>query len=266
MSVPASTLGFVALISDKHSRRAKYIQALALGLPCLSYHWLLDCLSSGTLRPWQLYLLPAGESAFLSGAVRSRVLTSPHYEPGGDDAKLDAVLSRRQRLLDGKSVLLVLTKAERGRAYRFLTSAMGARRVTWCRDAKEARRRLESGEEEWDWVYVDGAEEQLFPCLAAGAAASTTGTSIPAGKKRKRGGAGGAGGATAAGPGAISFASTVSERTAGSSVIASFAEGVGAGRERDAGGVKVVEVGGRKVKVVGDEFVIQSLILGALLE
>ncbi|KAL1625729.1 radiation sensitive protein rad9 [Diplodia seriata] len=266
LTAQASALGFVALISDKHSRRAKYIQALALGLPCLSYHWLLDCLSSGTLRPWQLYLLPAGESAFLSGAVRSRVLTSPHYEPGGDDAKLDAVLSRRQRLLDGKSVLLVLTKAERGRAYRFLTSAMGARRVTWCRDAKEARRRLESGEEEWDWVYVDGAEEQLFPCLAAGAAASTTGTSIPAGKKRKRGGAGGAGGATAAGPGAISFASTVSERTAGSSVIASFAEGVGAGRERDAGGVKVVEVGGRKVKVVGDEFVIQSLILGALLE
>ncbi|KAB2578145.1 BRCT domain-containing protein [Lasiodiplodia theobromae] len=260
LNAQASALGFVALISDKHSRRAKYIQALALGLPCLSYHWLLDCLSSHTLRPWQLYLLPAGESAFLSGAVRSRVLAS-HYDPAGDDARLEAVLSRRQRLLEGKSVFLVLSKAERGRAYRFLTSAMGATRVAWCRDVKEARKRLESGEEVWDWVYVDGAEEQLFPSLAAATAAATP--SVAAGKKRKRGG-----GAAAAGGGAgpTSFASAVSERTVGSSVVASFAESVGAEREKETGGVKVVEVGGRKVKVVGDEFVIQSLILGALLE
>ncbi|OJD32988.1 dna damage repair protein [Diplodia corticola] len=286
LTAQASTLGFVALISDKHSRRAKYMQALALGLPCLSYHWLVDCLSARTLRPWHLYLLPAGESAFLSGAVRSRVFpfppasassSHPYGLPAGAadaadaDARLEAVLARRQRLLDGKNVLLVLTKTERGRAYRFLTSAMGARRVAWCREVGEARRRLESGEE-WDWVYVDGAEEQLVSCLpgsaaAAAAAPAAAAGAVGAGKKRKRGGAGGAGGAAAAsGPGAASFASAVSERTAGGSGVASFADGVGAERERETGGVKEVEVGGRKVKIVGDEFVIQSLILGALIE
>ncbi|KAL1635823.1 radiation sensitive protein rad9 [Neofusicoccum ribis] len=226
-----STFGFVALISDKHSRRAKYIQALALGLPCLSYHWLLDSLASHSVRPWSLYLLPAGESAFLSGAVRSRTLVP--FDPASPDAQLEKVLQRRQRLLDGKSVLLVL-KPERGRAYRFLTAAMGASMVAHCRDAKEARRRLE--QEEWDWVYVDGAAEELFPGLAAPGLA---------GKKRKRGGG-------------ASFAS--------SSSALSLVEEVREGRERETGGVRVAEVGGRKVRVVGDEFVIQSLILGALLE
>ncbi|EOD51228.1 putative dna damage repair protein [Neofusicoccum parvum UCRNP2] len=225
-----STLGFVALISDKHSRRAKYIQALALGFPCLSYHWLLDSLASHSVRPWSLYLLPAGESAFLSGAVRSRTLAP--FDPDSPDAQLEKALQRRQRLLDGKSVLLVL-KPERGRAYRFLTAAMGASRVAHCRDAKEARRRLE--QEEWDWVYVDGAAEELFPGLAAPGLA---------GKKRKRGGG-------------ASFAS---------SSTSSLVEEVREGRERETGGVRVAEVGGRKVRVVGDEFVIQSLILGALLE
>ncbi|GME33646.1 BRCT domain-containing protein [Neofusicoccum parvum] len=225
-----STLGFVALISDKHSRRAKYIQALALGFPCLSYHWLLDSLASHSVRPWSLYLLPAGESAFLSGAVRSRTLAP--FDPDSPDAQLEKALQRRQRLLDGKSVLLVL-KPERGRAYRFLTAAMGASRVVHCRDAKEARRRLE--QEEWDWVYVDGAAEELFPGLAAPGLA---------GKKRKRGGG-------------ASFAS---------SSTSSLVEEVREGRERETGGVRVAEVGGRKVRVVGDEFVIQSLILGALLE
>lgn len=250
----ARTLGFVALISDKHSRRAKYIQALALGLPCLSYHWLLDSLRSTSLRPWALYLLPAGDSAFLSGAVRSRALAP--FDPAADEGRLEQVLQRRQRLLEGRSVLLVL-KPERARAYRFLTRAMGARRVVGCRDVKEARGWLE-GEEEWDWVYVDGAErEGLFPGLGAVGVA---------GKKRKRGGAAPVGAASSssavvAASSAVSLASSAAS-TSGSS----FAETVLAGRERETGGVRVAEVGGRRVRVVGDEFVIQSLILGALVE
>lgn len=247
LTTQATDFGFVALISDKHSRRAKYIQALALGLPCLSYHWLIDSISSRSLRPWHLYLLPAGESAFLSGAIRSRTLTP--YDPAGDDAKLEAVLQRRQRLLDGKSVLLVL-KPERGKAYRFLTAAMGATRVAWCRDVKEARRLLDN--DGWDWVYVDGAEtDALFSGLAA------PGPGDVAGKKRKRGGA-------------ASFASAVAaEKTNGSMAASSssVAESVVAEREKETGDVKTAVLeSGRMVKVVGDEFVIQSLILGALIE
>ncbi|KAH7042664.1 hypothetical protein B0J12DRAFT_673660 [Macrophomina phaseolina] len=245
LSAQASTLGFVALISDKHSRRAKYIQALALGLPCLSYHWLIDSLSSHSLRPWPLYLLPAGESSFLSGAVRSRTLAP--YDPAGEEARLEAVLQRRQRLLADKTVLLVL-KPDRGKAYRFLTAAMGAKRVAWCKDGREARKLLEKGEE-WDWVYVDGGAEAdaIFPGLAP--------TGAVVGKKRKRSGVG-------AGTSALEKASA-----SASALSNSFVETVAMDRGKEAGGVRTAVLeSGRKVKVVGDEFVIQSLILGALID
>ncbi|KAK3088926.1 radiation sensitive protein rad9, partial [Teratosphaeriaceae sp. CCFEE 6253] len=54
-------LGFVALVADRHSRRAKYMQALALGLPTLSGRWLADSLDAEDDHPvpWAKYLLAA---------------------------------------------------------------------------------------------------------------------------------------------------------------------------------------------------------------
>ncbi|KAK8154192.1 hypothetical protein BC567DRAFT_212841 [Phyllosticta citribraziliensis] len=236
----ASSLSFVALISDRHSRRTKYIQALALYLPCLSHHWLSASLSRNALAPWSLYLLPAGESVALGGAVRSRVI-EPMYEAGSEEGRLTSVLERRKKLLDGMNVLLVLKQRSRGTAYEFLTRVMGARRVRGCTGVMEARKALIEGtgaapgpQEEgqgWDWVYVDGGDVEgaVRTFEGADAVPSTASRS----KKRKR----------------------------DSEAAADEAKG-------DAGvGVRVVDLGaGRKVKVVGDEFVVQSLILGALLE
>jgi hypothetical protein len=204
----AKNLGFTALIADRYCRRAKYIQALALSIPCLHYRWVTDSIAASKVLPFYKYLLPAGESAFLSGAVRSRSVIP--YDPSSKDADLKNILSRRDLLLGGKSVLVVKGKSkteEKRKIYLFLTYALGAAEVGRVRDLTEAKAELES--RLWDWVYVDGEAEEAKKVLFGKAN----------GKRRKR-----------------------------ESVVANTC------------------VGGRDVKVVGDEFVIQSLILGALME
>ncbi|KAK6004613.1 hypothetical protein QM012_008475 [Aureobasidium pullulans] len=220
LSARAQTLGFVALIADKHSRRAKYVQALALSLPCLSGRWILDSVASAAPLPWTKYLLPAGESAFLSGAVRSRTLTP--YLP--TTTKLAQTIQDRERLLQGGRVLLVSAGAggrkwEARRAYAFLTVALGAsvvRRVSGLDPAKH----ILDAEEGWDWVYVEGTIEEAESILFRDGSAEETGT-VKKGRKRKR---------------------------------------------EDEGKEKMVAIGrDGKVKIVGDEFIVQSLILGDLM-
>lgn len=212
----ARSLGFVALIADKHSRRAKYVQALALSIPCLSGRWIMDSVSSGSALPWPKYLLPAGESIYLSGAVRSRTLAPFDVA----DAKLADIFRNREKLLKGGRVLLVgqggKAKWEARKAYAFLTIALGAAAVRRVGSLDVAKKVIEQEQESWKWIYVDGrvdeAEKVLF------------GASKAASKKRKR------------------------------------AEGgPGEGKEK-------MVAGNGNVKIVGDEFVVQSLILGALIE
>ncbi|KAI5203320.1 hypothetical protein E4T39_04239 [Aureobasidium subglaciale] len=220
LSSRAQNLGFVALIADKHSRRAKYVQALALSLPCLSGRWILDSVTSATALPWIKYLLPAGESAFLSGAVRSRTLNP--YLP--TTVKLAQTVQERERLLKGGRVLLVSAGAggrkwEARRAYAFLTIALGAsvvRRVSGLDSAK----RILDAEEGWGWVYVEGTIEEAENVLFRTGSVEDAGTGKK-GRKRKR---------------------------------------------EDDGKEKMVAIRrDGKVRVVGDEFVVQSLILGDLM-
>lgn len=223
-------LGFIALVADKHSRRAKYMQALSLGLPILSGRWILDSLdpsrnpaasstSAGSPEPrsWPRYLLPAGESAYLNGAVRSRTLT-PYPAV---TAKLAETAANRPMLLNSAGVLLVAPKKgkapwERRKAFAFLTLALGAGSVRRVADLSEAKNLLQKESDKWEWVYVDddvsAAAKVLFDAKTAG-------------KKRRRGEVTGKDGK----------------------------ELVVAGNEG-------------RVRVVGDEFVIQSLILGDLID
>ncbi|KAK5133917.1 hypothetical protein LTR08_007146 [Meristemomyces frigidus] len=218
-------LGFVALIADRHSRRAKYVQALALGLPTLSSRWIMDSLNTASSPlPWAKYLLAAGESAYLSGAIRSRTL--PAYSAA--EARLVDTIASRDLLLHSDGVLIVAAKGnkskalwEKRKAYAFLTLALGAGRVKRVADLAEAKALVsEDGEESWKWVYVDGSVHD----------ASTTlfGRAAEGGKKRKR---------------------------------ENEARGVKSGTRAMAAGW-----GDGRVKVVNDEFVVQSLILGALVD
>ena len=208
----AASLGFVALLTDTHSRRAKYMQALALGLPCLHNRWLFDCVAQQRILPFSPYLLPAGESTFLGGAVRSRVLV-PY---NASTARFSEIIEARERLLDEHNIILVMGKGkaeERRRPYVFLTYALGASRVVRVPNLDAAKKTLEVAEAKWDWVYVDGKVEEAEKLLFGNQ------SSTQVGKKRKRADEDGLDGVT-----------------------------------------------GQRPRVVSDEFVIQSLILGALVD
>ncbi|KAJ5576128.1 hypothetical protein N7535_003054 [Penicillium sp. DV-2018c] len=159
----AEDVGFTCLIADTHSRREKYMQALALNLPCLSGRWVEDCIARGRVLDWDIYLLPAGDSMYLNGATKSRVM-APNPP---STARLAETISSRKKLLAGQSVLLVMGRGkaeEKRKAYIFLTYALGATRVERVPDLSTARALLDSQSDAdlpntWDWIYVDDADQ-----------------------------------------------------------------------------------------------------------
>ncbi|KAL2794154.1 hypothetical protein BJX66DRAFT_351322 [Aspergillus keveii] len=215
-------VGFTCLVADKHSRRPKYMQALALNLPCLSDRWVEDCVAKSQILNWELYLLPAGESSYLNGATKSRILT-PYPT---SKAKLSETVAARPNLLSGQSVLLITGRngkadEERRKAYLFLTYALGASKIERVPDIQSARAILEQSHNEdgtsiWDWIYIDDDDK------ATKAMAASAGGSVLSKKRRK---------------------SRLMEST----------NGGGLGLDTN-------------VRVVGNEFVCQSLILGRLVD
>ncbi|CAK7265486.1 radiation sensitive protein rad9 [Sporothrix epigloea] len=173
----AADSGFTALIIDGHSRKAKYMQALALGLPCLAPRWITTCLDRGKLVDWTPYLLCAGESSFLNGVMRSRNLAP--YD--ASTARLVDVVQRRHKLMDGLTILVVPGKAaEKTRnQYTFLAHVLGAS-LSQANNLQEAREHLKAMEEAGrpcDWVYV-GEKMELSGLFEDRVR--------PAAKKRKR--------------------------------------------------------------------------------
>lgn len=161
--------GFTALIADGHSRKAKYMQALALGLPCLAPQWITACLSKDAILDWEPYLLCAGSSAVLGNAIRSRNL--PAYP--ADEAKLVDVIEERARLLECQSILVVVdskkSRSEAKQPYIFLAQALGpsVSRVFTTQQARDTLRERERAGCPFDWLYVDKgtgtAESVLAP-------------------------------------------------------------------------------------------------------
>ena len=153
--------GFTTLLADKHSRKPKYLQALALGLPCLSGKWIEACITASKLVDWHKYLLPAGECEQLEGAARSRIM--PPLEPA--DAKLVGMLMQRSLILQGKKVLVVTGKTAKAEAkmrnHLFFVKATGAKSVITVADAKAAKALLDDPDGDGnalDIVYVDSLE------------------------------------------------------------------------------------------------------------
>lgn len=221
------------LITDAHSRRTKYIQALALNIPCVHYRWLSDSIIAGVPLPYGKYLLPAGVSTYLDpqGVIRSRNMEL--YDPNAEDASFEEMVNCRDLLLRNQAVLLIAGKSkremERKKPYVFLSYALGPRVIGRCSDLASAKELLQAGS--WDWVNVDGdvddlaeAERVIFGSQN-GAGASKP---VPKNRRHKR----------------------------RSESLSSEAELL----------CRVGEIGDKKVRLVCDEFVIQSLILGDLVE
>lgn len=208
----AKDIGFTCLIADKHCRTAKFIQALSLGIPCLSTRWITNCVAKQRVLPWAPYLLPSGESAFLGGAVRSRVL--PTFD--AETASLSEIVDKRPKMLDGASVLIIMEKGQEKsmQQHPLITHALGASKISRAISDASAAKAVADAQalgEPWDWVFSYDKEREVQEKLFG-----ESGT----GKKRKR------------------------------------------GRDSELGpqGKK------GKTRVVGNEFVIQSLILGMLME
>ena len=212
----AKDLGFTCLIADRYCRRAKFVQALALGIPCLATRWITDCVAKQQLLAWEPYLLPSGESSFLGGAVRSRILQPYSTET----ATLAEIVENRPKLLENSSVLLIMEKGQEDtmRHHPLITHALGASKIARAINEDAAAKAVSDASalgEPWDWVFSydkeKAVEERLFG-------------STQSRKKRKRGSEG-----------------------------------------------EMLDLAGRREKrgrtrVVGNEFVIQSLILGMLIE
>ncbi|KAI9863694.1 MAG: hypothetical protein M1813_003717 [Trichoglossum hirsutum] len=153
----AEKLSFACVIANNYSRKPKYIGALALGLPCLHGRWIKDCTKKNEIMDWDTYLLPSGESNYLGGTARSRVLQL--YPPL--TAKLSDTIAARPKPLEGQSVILIMGngKAEdRRKVFLFLIFALGASKVSKIPNLEAARRLLadtESNVENWDWICVD---------------------------------------------------------------------------------------------------------------
>ena len=244
LSSTAQHRGFTCLIADKHCRSAKYIQALALGIPCLATRWVTDCIRKERVIPWEPYLLPAGESTFLDGAVRSRHL--PSSTP--DSILLPAVVASRPNFLKNRSILLITGKgkeAEVMKNYPFIAYALGASRV--CRagnleEAKKAVSEAKAAGEEWDWVYF--YEDGRYDVRQAEGILFASGDDAQKEEKAK-------------GDGAASSVGRPRKRKRASGGVGGSGNGSGENS-------KVVKRG--KTRVVGTDFVVQSLILGMLIE
>lgn len=163
----ASDAGFTALIADNHSRKVKYMQALALGLPCLSWKWISACVAKNRLVDWTWYVLCAGSSMVLGNAIRSRSL--PVYNAAS--AKLQDVMDQRPKLLESTEILLFMKKTkneEKRMPYVFLAQILGAAlvRVHTLDEARAKLREREDAGQPFDWVYIDdhdtSVEQALF--------------------------------------------------------------------------------------------------------
>jgi hypothetical protein len=151
---------------------------------------------------------------------------------------------------------------EKRKTFIFLTLALGAARVRRVPDVKEARAILDQasaegqgkggGEGEWRWVYVDCALGEAGKVLfGKGFASSAGGVGAAAGGgKRKR-----------KGKAASKDESAVAGSGSGTAGSAAGSGAVGSGAESSR-----LSLTDGKVMLVNDEFVIQSLILGDLVE
>ncbi|KAF3920304.1 hypothetical protein AA313_de0209771 [Arthrobotrys entomopaga] len=154
----AGEIGFTAVISDRASTTPKYLQALALGLPCLAVKWVVDSVATGMPLPWQDYLLPAGESQYLDGAVKSRVIDWIDI----NSATFANMFSRRKKLMDAMNVIFHDGSGKRKdglQTFAFLIHAMGPARVHYTKSVEGVNDLLKTKGSKTHWHFVFSMDE-----------------------------------------------------------------------------------------------------------
>lgn len=112
---------FAAVLSDEACRTSKYLEALALGFPCLSRDYIFDCIEAGELlKNWPDYLLAAGITNILGSVYKSFNITrffhlwklgkSLKYQYENRDKPFDNLQIPIYVVEDEKSAKLIMTK------------------------------------------------------------------------------------------------------------------------------------------------------------
>ncbi len=152
-------LTFAALLTDRHSRKKlKYLQALALGLPCLSGRWIEASVRAAQVADWSLYLLAAGECTELDGAIKSRILPSPLAMQG---LKLEDIIALRAKSLANARVVVVTGKGkaqDKRMSFLSLIRALGPRQIDLEPDLDSSKATIHSAadsDEPVNYIFVD---------------------------------------------------------------------------------------------------------------
>ncbi|KAG1756675.1 uncharacterized protein EDB91DRAFT_1093869 [Suillus paluster] len=96
----------VFLLADDYNQKPKFLEALALGIPCLSHEWMRDDYLKHQISPdWQPFLLPAGFSESLSARVSQLV----DLDWGNCKEHLIDIMSNTvaSKLFSGKTILCI---------------------------------------------------------------------------------------------------------------------------------------------------------------
>lgn len=133
-----SEFSFGAVISNTFCRSAKYLQALALGWPILSDYYIFDCLKDNKrLTKWPVYLLPAGQSKFLSSIKSLEIFKfRENYE---SNKELSQQLKNNNHLLQDVFIIVVNNKAniKTLQTCEFIFYAFGAKSLKHCSSVSE---------------------------------------------------------------------------------------------------------------------------------
>ncbi|KIX98690.1 uncharacterized protein Z520_05991 [Fonsecaea multimorphosa CBS 102226] len=182
-----SGFSFAALLADRHSRKEKYLQALALGFPCLSGRWIEVCVESGKIVDWASYLLPAGESSELEGATKSRILP---FSASAEGLRVKDIISVRPKILSDSQVIVVMGKGKaeaKRRPYLSLVRALDPAKVELEPDLVSVKTRLEAGLDEGEthkYVFVDDREVEAAKATFSTSASNRRGDQPGCGRKR----------------------------------------------------------------------------------
>ncbi|CAN6646476.1 hypothetical protein TRVA0_021S02190 [Trichomonascus vanleenenianus] len=125
MGGPFGSFKLAATIANVPRRTSKYLEALALGWPCLATQFVLDCIAEGTLLPWQSYCLSAGRSEQLKAERSHNTTRFENLFLSG--ATLDAQLAARTRPLEKFSYNVKGKRDDKFKVLVFLLKALGAK-------------------------------------------------------------------------------------------------------------------------------------------
>jgi hypothetical protein len=104
---------FAAVLSMEPLRTLKYLEALALGWPCLSWHFIADCLDDpDCFTQWESYLLSAGTSKCLGNAPVARSLHK-FWEQWQSHALLSTQFLMHRKILECVRVPIFMIEHER---------------------------------------------------------------------------------------------------------------------------------------------------------